>query len=173
DLDLRQGLAQFLLCFGRNDRAAPAEDVDDRRLDLAHEAPQLGWHETIPDFGIPLPDDAAIGARPGAVVRVCSKNIVRGTGIRGFELCEQFVFGCPALFVFLLYTVGQASGDLSRPLGADILANHCSGEVRMQAREYLCDAAACRISPNKDVSKLELLRHAFYVLDVVFDTIRA
>src|SRR5439155_610704 len=78
-----------------------------------------------------------------------------------------------ALFVFLRYTVGQAFGDLSRPLGADILANHCSGEVRMQAREYLCDAAACRISPNNDVSKLELLRHAFDVLDVVFDKIRA
>ena len=43
----------------------------------------------------------------------------------------------------------------------------------MQAGKHLRDAAARRISPDNDVSKLELLGQAFDVLDVILHEIRS
>src|SRR5262245_767016 len=102
DLRLRQDFSQFLLSRRRHNRAASAQYVNDRRFNLSNEAPELRRDETIADGGITLPDDPAIRARFRSVMHVGAKDLVRGSRVRGFLLSEEFVFGCPSLFVFPL-----------------------------------------------------------------------
>ena len=70
NLDLRQGLPELLLSFRWNDSACSTQNIDDRRLDLPDDAPQLSRHEPFADRGITLLDDSLIGASFRAVLSV-------------------------------------------------------------------------------------------------------
>src|SRR5262245_55036122 len=60
DCSLRQGLLQLFLGRGWNDRAAAADDINDRRFNFAHKTPEFGWNEPVADRRIAFPDHPAI-----------------------------------------------------------------------------------------------------------------
>src|SRR5262245_42703879 len=172
DLRLTQDLLQFFLSRSRHNRAAASKYVNDRRFNLADEAPELRRDETIADGGIALPDDPAIRARFRSVMHVGAKDLVRGSRVRGFLLSEEFVFGCPSLFVFPLQTSRHSVRDFARTLGADIFGNHGRHQLRMEPCKNLRDTATGRIAPDHNVSKSELLGKTFNVLHVIFNEVR-
>src|SRR4030095_8091828 len=173
DLRLRQALSQFILSRSRHNRAAAPQYVNDRRFNLADEAPELRRDETIADGRIAFPDDAAIRSRFRSVMHVGAKDLVRGSRIAGFLLSEELVFGCPSLFVFPLQTSRHAIGDFARTFGADIFGNNCRHQLRMESSKNLRDTAACRIAPDHNVPKTELLGKSFNVLHVIFNQVGA
>src|SRR6185503_16890839 len=95
DLGLRQGLLQLLLGLSRHNVAAAAKDVDDRRLDLTDETPEVGRHKSFPNIRIALPDHAPVSPAFRSVFDVSTQYFLWGSSIRGFQLRKQRLFRCP------------------------------------------------------------------------------
>ena len=87
---------------------------------------------------------------------VGAKDLFGGAGIPGLELGHEFVFRCPAFFVFLRDPAREALGDFPGAFRSDVFADDGRHQVRMQSGEHLRDAAAGRIPPDDDISKLKL-----------------
>src|SRR5262249_44791922 len=121
DLRLRQNLSQFVLSCCRHNVASASDDVNDRRLDLAHEAPEFGRHKTVTDRGISLPNNAAIRTFPGPVAHICSKNVFTCSWAAVLLLREKLFLRCPAFFVLLLEPSGHPIRDFARTFRADVL----------------------------------------------------
>src|SRR5262249_58187769 len=98
DLRLRQYFSEFFLSRRRNNRAASAQYINDRRFDLADEAPEFCRYEAIPNGGIALPNDSSIGPWLRSLMHVSAKNLVSGSRISRPFLSGQLVFRCPSLF---------------------------------------------------------------------------
>src|SRR5262245_20902814 len=88
DLCLRQCLTEFLLSFCGHDRAASAQYIDDRSLDLAHKAPEFRRDKAVADSRIAFPDNSAVGSPLGSVMDVGTKDLFRRAGIAVFLLSK-------------------------------------------------------------------------------------
>ena len=91
DLGLRQRVLELSLRLGRNDGARAAEDVDDRRLDPAYRLPQRRRDEAFEYCGIALPHDAAVVARPGAVLHERAGDALGRARVVPHDLRQELV----------------------------------------------------------------------------------
>src|SRR5215813_13582166 len=173
NLRLRQYFSEFFLSRRRNNRAASAQYINNRRFDLADEPPKLCRYEAIPNGGIALPNDSSIGTRLRSVMHVSAKNLVSGSRIARLLLSEQLVFGCPSLFVFPPQTSRHSVSDFSGALGTDVFRNDGRHQIGMESSKHLRDTTAGGIAPDHDVPKTKLLGETFNVFHIIFDKVCA
>src|SRR5687767_12930429 len=169
DRHARERVPERVLGGRRNDGAAPAEHIQDRRADVADRCPQIGRHEPFDEIRIALPDQPAIRAALCAIADVRSDHRFRGAG--GLHQGrEELLLAGPSL-ILLLDPARVAVRDLLRPFWPDVLRNDPSDEIRVLPGEDLHHASAGGVSPQRDVPETELRDQSLEVADMVFDDI--